>query len=35
MTAKQEILAIDKQTEQIRKINEEIKEIFKEIGERV
>lgn len=33
MTIKQEILAIEKQTEQIRQINKEIKEIFRELGE--
>lgn len=31
MTIKEEILMMQKQTEQIKKINEEIKEIFKEM----
>lgn len=32
MTAKQEILMMQKQTEMIRQTNEDIKEIFKELG---
>ena len=33
MTAKQEILMLQKQTKMIRQTNKEIKEIFEELGE--
>lgn len=33
MTAKQEILMMQKQTQMIRQTNEDIKEIFRELGE--